>query len=103
MTQPEALRLADLLDERPRDSLDFLPAKAAAELRRLHEENKAMRFMLSDALHSAEWRDKHIYPVQGASYQNWLLQVYLQVPLSASDKSPEAALERAISAARKRK
>lgn len=36
--QPEALRLADLLDERPRDLMDFLPAKAAAELRRLNAE-----------------------------------------------------------------
>lgn len=37
-TQPTALRLADLLDERPRDLMDFLPAKAAAELRRLNAE-----------------------------------------------------------------
>lgn len=33
--QPTALRLAELLEERPHDGLDFLPVKAAAELRRL--------------------------------------------------------------------
>lgn len=40
-TQPKALRLAELMLERPHDALDFLPAKAAAELRRLHEELQA--------------------------------------------------------------
>ena len=40
MTQPEALRLAELLEERSHDALDFLPTKTAAELRRLHEQNQ---------------------------------------------------------------
>ena len=40
-TQLEALRLADLLDERERDRLDLLPSKAAAELRRLHQHELA--------------------------------------------------------------
>ena len=40
--QPEALRLADLLDEREHDQLDFLPSKAAAELRRLHAVEKQL-------------------------------------------------------------
>lgn len=52
--------------------------------------------MLKEALRSAEWQDKHIYPVRGETHQNWLLKVYLPVPLSASDKSPEAALRAAM-------
>ncbi len=87
--QPEALRLAEYLD---------LPHigqhKSAAELRRLHAENEKLRALIG--LDGAEWRDKHIYPARGAAYQAWLVRVYLPVPLSASDKSPEAALERAL-------
>lgn len=39
MTQPEALRLADLIDKVPYRGTH----EAAAELRRLHAENEAMR------------------------------------------------------------
>ena len=52
--------------------------------------------LLTDALRHAEWRDKHIYPVNGAAYQTWTLTIHLPVPLSAKDKSPEAALRRAL-------
>jgi hypothetical protein len=52
--------------------------------------------LLLNALRGAEWQDKHIYPVGGATYQNWKLTVYLPVKLSAKDKSPEAALKRAL-------
>jgi len=47
-------------------------------------------------LDDAEWRDKHIHPCGGESFQSWLVSVYLPVPLSEPDKSPEAALERAL-------
>ena len=40
--------LAEFLAERPHDVLDLLPVKAAAELRRLHEENGRLKTMLSD-------------------------------------------------------
>ena len=42
MDKPGALRLAELLEDRPHDALDFLPVKAAAELRRLHAENERL-------------------------------------------------------------
>ena len=45
----------------------------------------------------AEWQDKHINPYESESYQNWKLTLYLPVPLSEPDKSPEAALERLLS------
>jgi hypothetical protein len=68
--------------------------KAEAELRRLHEENERLRALIR--LDDAEWRDKEIWPCVGDAYQAWLVQVYLPVPLSAADKSPEAALQRAL-------
>jgi hypothetical protein len=68
--------------------------EAAAELRRLHGENERLRALIR--LDDAEWRDKEIWPCVGDAYQAWLVQVYLPVPLSAADKSPEAALERAL-------
>lgn len=48
--QPEALRLADLLEERPHDALDFLPVKAAAELRLLHIDNEACGIHLTERM-----------------------------------------------------
>jgi hypothetical protein len=69
---------------------EFL-SQAEAELRRLHGENERLRALIR--LDDAEWRDKEIW---GDAYQAWLVQVYLPVPLSAADKSPEAALERAL-------
>ena len=47
-------------------------------------------------LDDAEWCDKHMYPSGGETFQQWLVSVYLPVPLSEQDKSPEAALERAL-------
>lgn len=55
----------------------------------------ALQNLLIPAVADAEWRDKHIYPVGGEAYQNWLLQVYLPVPLSETDKTVEGALARA--------
>jgi hypothetical protein len=52
--------------------------------------------LLREALADAEWCDKNIYPTDGEGFQNWLLKVYLPVPLSAKDKSPEAALRAAL-------
>ena len=55
--QPEALRLADLLDEKwhrwkddPTDEL-----KAAAELRRLHAENENLRAVLEEAKYALDY------------------------------------------------
>lgn len=52
--------------------------------------------LLRDALRHAEWSDKHIHPCNGETYQTWEVTVYLPVPLSQADKSPEAALRRAL-------
>jgi hypothetical protein len=61
---------------------------------KLQAEVKALRGLIN--LKSAEWRDKNIYPCGGEAYQNWAVTVYLPVPLSVADKSPESALARAI-------
>jgi hypothetical protein len=52
--------------------------------------------LLWDAVRYAEWHDKNIYPVKGETFQNWKLTIYLPVRLSEPDKSPEAALRRAL-------
>ncbi len=52
--------------------------------------------LLLDAVRRAEWQDKHIYPWGGETFQTWKLTIYLEVPLSETDKSPEAALRRAL-------
>ena len=52
--------------------------------------------LLQEALRDAEWQEKHIHPVGSESYQNWKRTVYLPVPLSQADKSPDAALRRAL-------
>lgn len=49
--QPEALRLADLINERP--DAPLVVKAAAAELRRLHEENERLTRL-------AEFQDKRI-------------------------------------------
>lgn len=123
-TQPEALRLADELEEYVDGAVAMT---AAAELRRLHAENETLRAaneafgkrqewwnermvileqqrdallaMLRESLRNAEWWDKHIHPVDGEAFQNWKLSIYLPVKISEIDKSPSAALNRAIDAA----
>lgn len=52
--------------------------------------------LLLDALRDAEWQEKNIYPCRGGAYQTWKLTIYLPVPLSERDKSPETALRRAL-------
>lgn len=52
--------------------------------------------LLQEALRHAEWQEKRIHPLNGETYQTWKLTVYLPVRLSAKDKSPEAALRRAL-------
>lgn len=52
--------------------------------------------LLLEAIRHAEWQDKHIHPFNGETYQTWKLTVYLPVHLSQADKSPEAALRRAL-------
>jgi hypothetical protein len=52
--------------------------------------------LLRDAVRHAEWHDKHIHPWNGESFQTWCLTIYLPVPLSMADKSPEAALNRVL-------
>jgi hypothetical protein len=64
------------------------------ELTAAKAEVEALRALIR--LDDVEWRDKHIRPCGGESFQNWLVHVYLPVPLSENDKSPEAALERAL-------
>jgi hypothetical protein len=55
--------------------------------------------LLLEAVRHAEWQDKHIHPYSGETFQNWRVTVYLPVPLSEPDKSPEAALARAVNRA----
>jgi hypothetical protein len=69
------------------------------EITALKAERDALLGILKDALSYAEWSEKIIYPFVGEDFQSWRLTVFLEVPLSESDKSPEAALERTISAA----
>jgi hypothetical protein len=69
------------------------------EIERLKAERDALLGILKDALSHVEWSEKIIYPFVGEDFQSWRLTVFLGVPLSESDKSPEAALERTISAA----
>lgn len=49
-------------------------------------------------LEDAEWWDKVITPCDGEPYQHWRVEMWLPVPLSATDKSVEAALAAAIRA-----
>lgn len=55
MTQPEALRLADALDNPPGAPL-FM--EAAAELRRLHELNKELVKALQEATRCLAWHEE---------------------------------------------
>ena len=66
----------------------FAPPSAQAELVALQ--------LLRDELPHAEWEDKHIHPVGAESFQNWRISIRLPVPLSETDKSPEAALNRLL-------
>lgn len=68
-------------------------------LREIERQRDALLAILRDATRYAEWHDKIIYPVEGEAHQNWCLTVYLPVPLSGKDKSPETALNRAIDTA----
>ena len=111
-----ALHLADCLDY---DEFDVVEdsQRTAAELRRLYQENEedqgviavwrgrtqraeaerdALLKIFKDELHHAEWRDKIICPTEGEDFQNWKVSIYLPVPIGASDKSPEAALDRVL-------
>lgn len=56
----------------------------------------AAEALLLEAVRHAEWQDKRIHAFNGETYQTWRLTVYLPVPLSQADKSPEAALQRAL-------
>ena len=69
------------------------------DIAKLKAERDALLGILKDALSHVEWSEKIIYPFVGEDFQSWRLTVFLGVPLSESDKSPEAALERTISAA----
>ena len=99
--QPKALRLADLLMQKERRVDVYILNDASAELRRLQAENKALRSILTNAAKHAEWREKYIYYIKDNGEvdepcQNWLLYVYLRVPLDEPDKSVKKALEREI-------
>lgn len=52
--------------------------------------------LLREALPHAEWQDKRIHPCEGEVFQNWKLTVYLPVLESEPNKSPDAALRRAL-------
>lgn len=81
----------------PEASVDSqAPQQRIAELELEVERLKRAAALLHDAVRYAEWQDKHIYPCRGAAHQNWKLTIYLPVLLSAKDKSPEAALRRAL-------
>lgn len=63
MTQPEALRLATVLENKLGGASDDDIESAAAELRRLHEENQTMRNALRQAVdvlefNQARWQGK---------------------------------------------
>jgi hypothetical protein len=60
----------------------------------------AAEALLLDALFDAEWRDKLVTPVGEERYQNWRISLFLPVPESATDKSPKAALARALATTR---
>lgn len=57
--QPEALRLADVLDSYVMVSMDGQKSKAAAELRRLHAVNAELLALLSD------WVDSFVDSIEG--------------------------------------
>jgi hypothetical protein len=77
-----------------RDGANASNAAWEAETVKLRAECERLRALIR--LDDAEWRDKHIHSCGGESFQSWLVSVYLPVPLSEQDKSPEAALERAL-------
>ena len=80
------------------DSLAAIAALKAALAEQAQPLTDACTKLLQEALPHAEWQDKHIHPVGRESYQNWKVTVYLPVPLSEADKSPQAALARAVEA-----
>ena len=99
MTQSKALRLAEWIES---DMSCHGDAEIAAELRRLaavEAQRDALLGLLRAELPHAEWQDKIIHPYRGESWQNWKISIWLPVPVSASDRSPEAALTRAVDAA----
>lgn len=65
-------------------------------LRKIEAERDALLTVFRESLRHAEWCDKHIYPFDGETFQNWKLSIYLPVRLSETDKSPEAALDRLL-------
>jgi hypothetical protein len=65
---------------------------------RLKTERDALLNLVRDELSHAEWLDEYLHPNGGERYQNWMLKIYLPVPFSESDKSPEAAFQRVIDA-----
>lgn len=116
--QSRDLDLADELSDA--NAARWEQIEAAARIRKLiaeHEEDQsaiavwrdrtqraeaqrdALLAMLRESLQHAKWWDKHIHPFDGETFQNWTLSIHLPVKLSESDKSPEAALNRAIDAA----
>jgi hypothetical protein len=68
------------------------------ECNRVKTERDALLNLVRDELSHAEWRDEYLHPSGGERYQNWMLKIYLPVPFSESDKSPEAAFQRVIDA-----
>lgn len=61
-----------------------------------HAQLEVLRDILKDAMRYAEWHDKHIHPFKGETFQMWTVEINLPVPLSETDKSPEAALNRLL-------
>jgi len=56
---PKALALADMIEEDPMTTWGYREAshEAAAELRRLHAENEALREALQEMYHAFNWGD----------------------------------------------
>lgn len=84
-------RISEL--EADNSTLYHAVAQEAQRALKLEAENAALRALLTHAARDAQFQEKHIHPVGGPTYQNWLLDVYLPVPLTETDKSVERALE----------
>ncbi len=85
MTQPEALRLAEIIDDVP-----FNYGPVSAELRRLHEVNQELLKALDNLRVSAYWI------VEGGEFSHWVNDKLM--PLAAAKELSE--LEEMMQAAR---
>lgn len=84
MTQPEALRLADLLEM---GSIWQDQEKAAAELRRLHAENEALREAIEAFGKRQEWWNEKMFAIE--QQRDALLEALKEIVAAADGKGWE--------------